>query len=217
MVSCVCSVCDVKKRKVVQVIKCHSGAVSACCIDTQAGLLLTACEAERTTHFWDVTHILSTLSLSIPAAPATSNQSAGPLEDIHVLTECKSPIDDFGPIPSSFSPSAIHQRHTISHQDMMQTATSMPVWRTHASNQFSLQCEERVRRDADAEVGDSVSAPLPFRAHSGRLSISALRTSLSRQELQRKRAQAHASWLRSNLDDLDAMEHQLRQVRRFSV
>lgn len=201
----------------IQFLKCHSGAVSACCIDSRSGQLVTACESEGTTHFWDVSQLLNRVLHSTTSTLAKTRTLAGrsgPLEDLHALTECSSPTEECVPIPSSFSPSAVHKRHTISQKEkeVMPTAASMPVWRTTSNRKYSLQCEERVRGVAiDEEESAGMSAPLSLGTHSGRrMSMSALRASVCRVELQQKRAQEHASWLRNNLDDLDAMQHELR-------
>jgi WD40 repeat protein len=208
-----CSVCDLKKRKVIQTLRCHSGAVSACCIDSAGGQLMTACESEGTTLFWDVSQLLRRVlhsEISLITTTQTLTRKSAPLEDLQVLTECDNPTEDFGPIPSSFSPSATHKRCAASPKETIPTASSLPVWRTKSDRQNSLWCEERVRRGAIDEESEGMSAPLPLGTHTGTLSMSAFRTSVCRQELQRRRAQEHASWLRNNLNDLDAMQHELR-------
>lgn len=194
-------------------LKCHSGSVSVCCFDSNSRQLLTCCESEGSTYFWNVSQLLTKVlhsSKSSPTTTLTLPQHSAPLEDSQVLTECSSPTEDCGPIPSSFSPSAAHKRYAVSQKEDVPTAASMPVWGATNTRQPSIQCEERVRRAA-AVVDDpeGISAPLPLLgAHGG--AMFALRTSVCRQELQRKRAQEHASWLRNQFDDLDAMQHELQ-------
>lgn len=175
-----CSVCDLKTRKVVQVLQCSAGPVTACYIDCRSGQLMTACKSGM--HFWDVSHLMDRVE--------NVHRNSGMPDNGQVLTECHSPAEDCGPIPSSFSPSTSLKRQ----KDVVMTAASMPVWRTTSQTGSNFGCDERVQGNANSR----------------RLSISALRTSLCRQELQKKRAQEHASWLRNNLDDLDAMQHELK-------
>lgn len=206
-----CSVCNMKTRKVVQFLKCHSSAVTACCIDTRSGRFVTSCEAEGTTQFWDVSQLLNTVLQSTRATLATTRlpaEKCAPLEDIPVLTECCSPTEECGPIPSSFSPSALHKPRKASQQGVMPTAASMPVWKTATRRQHSLHCDMGERGRPIDEEG--MSAPVPLGADSCRMSMSELRTSVCRQELQRKRAQEHAGWMRSNLDHLNAMQNELQ-------